>query len=80
MYTDSLNSEAAELRELVMEVPSTERPRIKRRLKRIAEQLGELEDFGNKLSAHALENGIDTDDGVKLNYEKYSDVLEKIKP
>ncbi|MBO5572481.1 MAG: hypothetical protein J6M07_11470 [Ruminococcus sp.] len=80
MYTDSLNSEAAELRELVMEVPSTERPRIKRRLKRIAEQLGELEDFSNKLSAHALEKGIDTDDGVKLNYEKYSDVLEKIKP
>ena len=24
--------------------------------------------------------GIDTDDGVKLNFGKYSDVLEKIKP
>ena len=80
IYTDSLDSEAEELREMVMIVPSADRPRIKRRLKRIAEQLGELREFGEKLSAHALESGIDTDDGVKLNFGKYSDVLEKIKP
>lgn len=80
VYRQTLQREAEDITSTVKAAPSADRPRLKRRLKRIAEQTEELDIFGERLYVHANEKGIDLDDGVKVNYERYSDVLEKIKP
>ena len=56
---------------------STDKPRLKRRIQKFEGQIEELTAFSCKLTAH--HEDIDLDDGVKVNYEKFSDVLEKIK-
>lgn len=80
VYRNSLENEADMIRRSLDTRHSENRPRLKRRLKRIDELTEELDIFGERLAFHAREKGIDPDDGVKINYERYSDVLEKIKP
>lgn len=53
---------------------------LRRELNKFQEKYRGLLEYSSKIAAHEL-NGpeIELDDGVKSNYEKYSDVLERIK-
>lgn len=53
---------------------------LRRELNKYKDKYSGLLEYSSKIAAHELnEPEIDLDDGVKSNYEKYSDVLERIK-
>lgn len=76
-YMSEIQKLSEETAEGLKAVPSAEKPKMKRRLAKYESQLEELRVFAKKLSAHTED--IDLDDGVKVNYSKFEDVLEKIK-
>lgn len=62
------------------DAPTRERAKIDKQLKKLRDQLAETSDFEERL--HHLADQmieIDLDDGVKVNYAKFQDVLAKIK-
>ena len=62
------------------EATGAERARLDKRIKKLNDQLAEIKVFEEKL--HHLADQmieIDLDDGVKVNYAKFQDVLSKIK-
>ena len=62
------------------EASGSDRARLDKRIKKLNDQLGETSAFEEKL--HHLADQmieIDLDDGVKVNYAKFQDVLSKIK-
>lgn len=54
----------------------SDKPRLKRHMTKLSGQCEELSAFAQRLAAHSED--IDLDDGVKVNYAKFEDVLEKI--
>ena len=76
-YMSGIQKLSNETAALLNTVQSAEKPKIKRRIAKYESQLEELRVFAEKLSAHTED--IDLDDGVKVNYGKFEDVLEKIK-
>ena len=81
VYQRTLTEESDELKKSLLSAGPSEKPKMKRRITRIAEQMGELDDFSSRLSSHTNSRyRLELDDGVKVNYSIYSDVLEKIKP
>ena len=66
-----------ETRAVLKNVPSAEKPKIKRKIAKFEAQYEEMRQFAERLSAH--DEDIDLDDGVKVNYGKFEDVLEKLK-
>jgi hypothetical protein len=57
-----------------------ERVKLNKQIAKIKDQILEISQFEEKI--HHLADqmiSIDLDDGVKVNYEKFSDILEKIK-
>ena len=70
----------SEMEQRVNSVSTSERVKINKALKVIKEQSDELRIYEEKI--HHLADqmiSIDLDDGVKVNYEKFKDVLAKIK-
>ena len=69
------------LQSQVEEAGSTsERVRLNKRLKKISEQAAELAKYEEKVHHWADKmEPMDLDDGVKVNYEKFKDLLAKIK-
>lgn len=62
------------------DAPTRERAKIDKQLKKLRDQLAEISDFEERL--HHLADQmivIDLDDGVKVNYAKFQDVMAKIK-
>lgn len=62
------------------EASGSDRARLDKRIKKLNDQLSETSAFEEKLhhlADHMIE--IDLDDGVKVNYAKFQDVLSKIK-
>ena len=69
------------LQSQIEEATSTsERVRLNKRLKKISEQAAELAKYEEKVHHWADKmEPMDLDDGVKVNYEKFKDLLAKIK-
>ena len=68
------------LDEQLLSADQAERVRLKKRQDKLAAQLTEISSYEERV--HHLADmmlGIDLDDGVKANYEKFADILEKIK-
>lgn len=61
-------------------ISSAERVRLAKKLKKLREQDEELREYEEKVHHYADQMiSIDLDDGVKVNYEKFKDLLAKIK-
>ena len=70
----------AELEQRIASATTSERVKLNKQLKKLAEQDAELHTYEEKI--HHLADqmiSIDLDDGVKVNYAKFQDVLGKIK-
>lgn len=76
-YMAQLREMSAAIESELKTAPSADKPRLKRRYAKYGLQYEELRVFAEKLNAHT--ENIDLDDGVKVNYGKFEDVLEKIK-
>lgn len=87
MRTDYVHEQQAryrtvmeELNHRISDATGSERVRLTKRLSKIQEQDNELREYEEKI--HHLADqmiSIDLDDGVKMNYAKFQDVLAKIK-
>lgn len=70
----------ADLEQRIASASTSERVKLSKRLKTLQEQATEIQSYEEKI--HHLADqyiSIDLDDGVKVNYEKFKDVLAKIK-
>ena len=70
----------ADLESRIASASTAERVKLNKQLKKLQEQDAELRDYEEKI--HHLADqmiSIDLDDGVKVNYAKFQDVLAKIK-
>lgn len=70
----------ADLEQRIASASTSERVKLNKRLKTLQEQATEIQGYEEKI--HHLADqyiSIDLDDGVKVNYEKFKDVLAKIK-
>lgn len=70
----------ADLEQRIASASTSERVKLTKRLKTLQEQAQEIQSYEEKI--HHLADqyiSIDLDDGVKVNYEKFKDVLAKIK-
>lgn len=70
----------ADLEQRIASVSTSERVKLSKRLKTLQEQAAEIQGYEEKI--HHLADqyiSIDLDDGVKVNYAKFQDVLAKIK-
>ena len=70
----------ADLESRIASASTAERVKLNKRLKKLQEQDAELRTYEEKI--HHLADqmiSIDLDDGVKVNYAKFQDVLAKIK-
>ena len=70
----------ADLEQRIASASTSERVKLSKRLKTLQEQATEIQSYEEKI--HHLADqyiSIDLDDGVKVNYEKFQDVLAKIK-
>ena len=70
----------ADLEQRISSASTSERVKLNKRLKTLQEQATEIQSYEEKI--HHLADqyiSIDLDDGVKVNYEKFQDVLAKIK-
>ena len=70
----------ADLEQRIASASTSERVKLNKRLKTLQEQATEIQSYEEKI--HHLADqyiSIDLDDGVKVNYEKFQDVLAKIK-
>lgn len=73
-------TQIAHVEESLIDADRTEKAKLNKQLKKLNEQLAETSAFEEKL--HHLADqmiSIDLDDGVKVNYAKFQDVLAKIK-
>ena len=73
-------TQIASIEDALVTAEKREKVALEKQLKKIKEQLAETHEFEEKL--HHLADQmieIDLDDGVKVNYEKFADVLAKIK-
>ena len=62
------------------DISSSEKIRLNKQLKKFKEQNEELRQYEEKVHHYADQMiDIDLDDGVKVNYEKFKDLLAKIK-
>ncbi len=71
---------SADLEQRIASASTGERVKLSKRLKTLQEQASEIQSYEEKI--HHLADqyiSIDLDDGVKVNYEKFKDVLAKIK-
>ena len=76
-YMDELQVLSDKTMTELKETPSAEKPKIKRKIAKYTAQYEEMRLFAEKLFSH--NEDIELDDGVKVNYNKFEDVLEKIK-
>ena len=68
------------LSEQIQKAGTDELVKLKKRQKKLSLQLDEINAYEEKIHHYAdMMPDIDLDDGVKANYEKFSDILEKIK-
>ena len=70
----------ADLEQRIASASTSERVKLSKRLKKLQEQATEIQGYEEKI--HHLADqyiAIDLDDGVKVNYAKFQDVLAKIK-
>lgn len=70
----------ADLEQRIASASTSERVKLNKRLKKLQEQALEIQSYEEKI--HHLADqyiAIDLDDGVKVNYAKFQDVLAKIK-
>ena len=70
----------ADLEQRISSASTSERVKLNKRLKTLQEQAQEIQNYEEKI--HHLADqyiSIDLDDGVKVNYEKFKDILAKIK-
>lgn len=70
----------ADLEQRIASASTSERVKLSKRLKKLQEQAAEIQGYEEKI--HHLADqyiAIDLDDGVKVNYAKFQDVLAKIK-
>lgn len=70
----------ADLEQRIASASTSERVKLNKRLKKLQEQATEIQGYEEKI--HHLADqyiAIDLDDGVKVNYAKFQDVLAKIK-
>ncbi len=75
-----LSMQAANKSNSVENVSSSEKNKTKKQMIKLEEQFYEAKQFDEKLLCLAEQKiEIDLDDGVKVNYEKFADVLEKIR-
>lgn len=73
-------TQIANAEDAVETAKGAERTKLDKRLKKLRDQLAEISDFEERL--HHLADQmieIDLDDGVKVNYAKFTDVLTKLK-
>ncbi|MBS6941867.1 MAG: hypothetical protein KH142_10495, partial [Slackia piriformis] len=73
-------TQIANAEDAIESAKGAERTKLDKRLKTLRNQLTETSAFEEKL--HHLADqmiAIDLDDGVKVNYEKFADVLAKVK-
>lgn len=73
-------TQLAHLEEAVAQADTSQRVKLQKQVKKLADQLEETVAFEEKI--HHLADQmieIDLDDGVKVNYAKFEDVLAKIK-
>ena len=70
----------AEMEQRINSAPTKERATLNKQMTKLQDQAKELEIYEEKLQ-HLTEQmiAIDLDDGVKVNYAKFHDVLAKIK-
>lgn len=67
-------------RQVESDISTSERVRLTKKLKKLREQDEELREYEEKVHHYADQMiSIDLDDGVKVNYEKFKDLLAKIK-
>ncbi|WP_278693449.1 hypothetical protein [Parageobacillus thermoglucosidasius] len=77
-YHNEIN--AIELRMVNPNLSATEKRELEKRKTAYQKRLEELLEFDKKLAEYAnAQIDIDLDDGVKVNYEKFKDVLAPIK-
>ena len=70
----------ADLEQRIESASTSDRVKLSKKLKHLQEQSAEIHDYEEKI--HHLADqyiSIDLDDGVKVNYAKFQDVLAKIK-
>lgn len=68
------------LAEQIESAAQTDKVKLKKRQEKLTEQLTEITSYEEKVHHLAdMMTDIDLDDGVKVNYAKFSDILEKIK-
>lgn len=73
-------TEIATLEEAAVAAAPDEKVKLNKQITKLKEQMLEINQFEQKLHQLADQRiTIDLDDGVKVNYEKFRDVLEKIK-
>jgi type II restriction/modification system DNA methylase subunit YeeA len=72
-YADQLNQQ-------LQDASSTEATRIKKDMLALEKKQTELRQFDDKLKHYAdMRINIDLDDGVKVNYGKFGDLLAEVK-
>ncbi len=68
------------LGEQIETAAQSDRVKLKKRHEKLTAQLDEINKYEEKVHHFADQMiDIDLDDGVKVNYEKFADILEKIK-
>ena len=80
MFTNIRSAQIKMLEDALSSVSAAEKAKLNRQLTKYKEQSLEIRKFEEKI--HHLADmmiPIDLDDGVKANYSKFEDVLEKIK-
>ena len=79
--TAKLNTYANKLEQDIEASPSTaEKKRLEKELATLHNQQAELTTFDEKLRHHADQRiSLDLDDGVKVNYGKFGDLLTEVK-
>ena len=79
-YADLVGTAIDELARRISDAATAERVKLNKQLTKLQAQADELRDYEEKI--HHLADqmiSIDLDDGVKVNYAKFQDVLAKIK-
>ena len=69
----------ADLETRIVNASTSERVKLNKQLKTLNDQATEIHEYEEKIHLADQMISIDLDDGVKLNYAKFQDVLAKIK-
>ena len=77
---ERFRAQLSQLEEQMAEGSQSERVKLKKREEKLNSQLSELEEYEEKVRRISeTVTDIDPDDGVRVNYAKFQDILEKIR-